>query len=570
MTDKNKSSDSQYVQGRRNFLKGSVAVGIAGMATAAGAAASDSAPQSNHKAGAETQPDWLKAPDPIPDSKISKTITTDVVIIGSALSGLSAARAALEAGAKVVVIEKAADLVYRSSDVGVINSSIAKKLGNIIEPADVVNAIQDYYGARTNTDLWRHWAENGGAALDWWLSLVPNYKLVDESFDIPADTQDVFVRLPHWPHPKPFNLATEHYKTFSTVHQILPDMGVALKAVQSKCRDLGCDFHYSTWARQLIRPNNQGRVTGVIAQDKAGNYIKFEATKGVVLCTGDYSGDRRMLDRFCPQVSDLYPFTIWFNKDDKGVNTNTGDGQKMGMWIGAQLERGPHAPVSHCVGGPLGDDAFLLVNARGERFMNEDNDGQRWTNAIERQPKMKAFQIFDSKWPDQLQYQGISHGMVNSVRKGSSTFANGGWTSVTTPENVMAKAKKADSLDDLAKQLGLPVDSFVATVKRYNELAKSGKDTDYYKRADRLFPIESAPFYGGPTGQALLVVMGGLVVNGKCHVCDKDFETIPGLYAAGNAMGGRFATDYAVTAAGVSHGTALTFGRLAGQEAAKG
>jgi len=116
----------------------------------------------------------------------------------------------------------------------------------------------------------------------------------------------------------------------------------------------------------------------------------------------------------------------------------------------------------------------------------------------------------------------------------------------------------------------LPVDTFVATVKRYNELAKKKKDTDYYKRSDRLFPIETAPFYGGATGQALLVVMGGLVVNGKCHVCDKNFDAIPGLYAAGNAMGGRFATDYAVTAAGVSHGTALTFGRLAGEEAAKG
>jgi succinate dehydrogenase/fumarate reductase flavoprotein subunit len=311
-------------------------------------------------------------------------------------------------------------------------------------------------------------------------------------------------------------------------------------------------------------------VTGVIAQDKAGNYIKYIAEKGVVLCTGDYSSDRAMLEKYCPQVADLYPRSIFPNKDANGVCTNTGDGQKMGLWIGAQMERGPHAPVSHCMGGPLNDDAFLLVNVRGERFMNEDNDGQQFTNAMERQPGMKAFQIFDAKWKEQLPYQGISHGMRSSLRPSSPLNNQTGWSSVTTEENVVGMAKKADTLEGLAKELGLPAETLVATVKRYNQMARAGKDTDYYKRADRLYPVETPLFYGGSMRPMLLVVMGGLVVDAKCKVCDAKFDPIPGLYAAGNAMGGRFSADYAVIAAGVTHGTALTFGRLAGQEAAKG
>ena len=561
--DKGKTPD---IQGRRNFLKGAVVLGVVGASNGANAL---SGVGSEPAAAAACEPAWLKAPEAIPDSQIGKTVTADVVVIGSALSGLSAARAALEAGATVAVIEKAPDMVYRSCDVGVINSSIAQKLGNRIDPAEIVTAIQDYYSWRTSADLWRHWAENSGAALDWWLSLVPDYKLIDENFNVPIGTKEVYVRMPHWPHPKAYDPAKEHYKCFSTVHQILPDMGVALRAVQTRCKELGGSFYYSTWARQLIRSNNEGRVLGVIAQQKDGSYIKFLARRGVVLCTGDYSGDRSMVEHYCPQAADLYPHTIYPNIDANGKLANTGDGQKMGVWIGAQMERGPHAPVNHCMGGPLGDDAFLLVNVRGERFMNEDNDAQHWTNAFERQPQAHAFQIFDAKWREQLACQGISHGQFYKVGTGG---LGGGmsWSAVTTEQRVLGLAKTANTLEELAAKLELPVEAFTATVKRYNELAHQGNDTDYYKRADRLFPVETAPFYGGRAAPSLLVIMGGLVVSAKCEVCDGKFNTIPGLFAAGNAMGCRFSGDYAVTAAGVSHGTALTFGRLAGQMAAKG
>jgi succinate dehydrogenase/fumarate reductase flavoprotein subunit len=408
--------------------------------------------------------------------------------------------------------------------------------------------------------------------LDWWLSLVPNYRFIDEEFVIPDKTDDVYVRIPHWPAPKAYNPSTEHYKVFPVGVQLLPNMGGPLRAVYKRCVEMGAQFSFSTWARQLIRPNNEGRVQGVIAQDKDGNYIKYIANKGVVLCTGDYSGDTEMLRYYLPDTAKLYPpVDFLYQKDANGVTCHTGDGHKMGMWVGGQMEPGPHAPMTHNMGGPLGTDAFLLVNVRGQRFMNEDTDGQNFTNAIERQPKAAAFQIFDDNWRDQLACQGIGHGQKSSIKKefskGKAALA---FTSFVTEGSIQAKAKQSDTLEGLAKELGLPVDSFIATLKRYNELARAGKDADYYKRADRMFPIEKAPFYGGRTMAYLLVVMSGLETNEKCEVLDQNYNTILGLYAAGNAQGGRFSIDYPMTCVGVSHGMALTFGRLAGTEAAKG
>jgi fumarate reductase flavoprotein subunit len=114
----------------------------------------------------------------------------------------------------------------------------------------------------------------------------------------------------------------------------------------------------------------------------------------------------------------------------------------------------------------------------------------------------------------------------------------------------------------------LPVDVFTATVARYNELARLGKDLDFGKRPDRLTTIEKPPFYAGKGFYGLLTVMGGLNLNTRMQALDRDWEVIPGLYLAGNTMGNRFAVDYPTLAPGLSHGMALHFGRIAGKNAA--
>jgi len=111
------------------------------------------------------------------------------------------------------------------------------------------------------------------------------------------------------------------------------------------------------------------------------------------------------------------------------------------------------------------------------------------------------------------------------------------------------------------------VETFKATVKRYNELAYLGKDMDFGKRPDRLSPVDRPPYYAGKSGYSLLAIMGGLNVNQKLQPLDKDWEAIPGIYLAGNTMGNRFAVDYPTMCPGLSHGMAIHYGRIAGLNA---
>jgi fumarate reductase flavoprotein subunit len=235
--------------------------------------------------------------------------------------------------------------------------------------------------------------------------------------------------------------------------------------------------------------------------------------------------------------------------------TSTGEGHQMAMWVGAVMEPAPHAPISHGFAGSLGNAPFLQVNLHGERFHNEDVPGQSYTNAVERQPGQTAWQVFDAKYPEELPYMGIGHGKVNEVTD-------------DIREQVKKRSLIANTTEELAKKMKLPVETFKATVARYNELARMGKDLDFGKRHDRLTTIDQPPYYASKGYYALLTVMGGFNVNTRLQALDKDWKVIPGLYLAGNTMGNRFAVDYPTICPGVSHGMALHFGRVVGLNAA--
>ena len=129
---------------------------------------------------------------------------------------------------------------------------------------------------------------------------------------------------------------------------------------------------------------------------------------------------------------------------------------------------------------------------------------------------------------------------------------------------------KADTIEELIEMMGLPRETAKASIERYNELARQGVDADFGKKSTRLFALEKGPFYAFQFNPALLlVVMGGLVVDhNNCQALDADHNPIPGLYVAGNTMGGRFLVDYPTVVQGISHSSCMTFGRLAGASAA--
>jgi len=244
---------------------------------------------------------------------------------------------------------------------------------------------------------------------------------------------------------------------------------------------------------------------------------------------------------------------------------NTGDGHKMGMWIGAAIDEAPHAPMYFdfaVVGAPIIADAlmrqpWLGVNVRGERYANEELPYSYICNAMRQQPEHYKWAVWDSKWPEEAPKFNLV-----ACKDMRSSFHN--------PDNVKAYIEKgyirsADTLEELAKKMEVPVDTFLKTVERYNELARKGVDEDFGKRPECMTTIEKPPFYAAPLGTALLVTLGGLQINDKLQVLDKEKNVIPGLYAAGNVSGCYYANDYCVTLPGNSHGRAFTFGYLAGK-----
>ena len=553
---------------RRSFISGTAAVA----STAALAGTVTSALADEAQESAAYTPSFMQAPAPIDAADIKETVDADIVIIGSALSGLCACRAAVENGAKnIVVIEKADTWQCRSNQFGTIGGKIQEDLGIKIDRNAAVGQLMKECGYRPNQRILNLWADNSGEAFDWFLApMEGKYVVENESDPYDAEEGHLSVRKTHWPEPDNSHTEDDFYPIFSDCQITLPTMAPWVEAIYNICVEAGVTFKFSTWARQLVRENNEGPVTGVICQDVAGNYSQVNASKAVLLATGDFAGNKDMMSYYVPWATRFA--SIFPNRDAAGDPTNTGDGQCMGMWIGAKMEDGPLAPMTHHLGGPLGMDAFLLTDVNGDRFVNEDVGGQPFQNQLSRLPKKTAWQVFDSEWPNQLQYMDCGHGnvswYVDDDKVPGGSYGRNAYISQAMFDEAMASdaGVQADTIEELAEKMGVPVEEFCATIERYNELAKKGVDEDFGKRADRMFAIENPPFYGYKlTDTVLLVCMGGLETTVDFEVLDTNDDVIPGLYAVGNAQGGRFLVDYPLPCPGISHGMAMTHGMLVGR-----
>lgn len=553
---------------RRSFISGTAAVA----STAALAGTVTSALADEAQESAAYTPSFMQAPAPIDAADIKETVDADIVIIGSALSGLCACRAAVENGAEnIVVIEKADTWQCRSNQFGTIGGKIQEDLGIEIDRNAAVGQLMKECGYRPNQRILNLWADNSGEAFDWFLApMEGKYVVENESDPYDAEEGHLSVRKTHWPEPDNSHTEDDFYPIFSDCQITLPTMAPWVEAIYNICVEAGVTFKFSTWARQLVRENNEGPVTGVICQDVDGNYSQVNASKAVLLATGDFAGNKDMMSYYVPWATRFA--SIFPNRDAAGDPTNTGDGQCMGMWIGAKMEDGPLAPMTHHLGGPLGMDAFLLTDVNGDRFVNEDVGGQPFQNQLSRLPKKTAWQVFDSEWPNQLQYMDCGHGnvswYVDDDKVPGGSYGRNAYISQAMFDEAMASdaGVQADTIEELAEKMGVPVEEFCATIERYNELAKKGVDEDFGKRADRMFAIENPPFYGYKlTDTVLLVCMGGLETTVDFEVLDTNDDVIPGLYAVGNAQGGRFLVDYPLPCPGISHGMAMTHGMLVGR-----
>ena len=553
-----------------------------------------------HTAGGDTaasssDEDWLGTEPEIDESKVAKTVDVDVAVVGCGIAGVAACRSVAEDGGLVAAFEKADGPQCRSGEYAVINGKVQAKWGRDTWTREQIDDIIDSHMVestyRCKRSIMSKWAHNIGDAFDWWVEANPDLYYAETTRSaIPDESADNFIIPIFYPLPEHYDWKQERFPCYPTSVEFKPDQHVTVEANMQKAIDTGnVQTFYGCFVEKLIMEN--GRCVGLYARDAAtGEYIKCNASKGVILSTGDYSQNTKMLKHFCPEVIENNIQCLFTNVDVEGNFTNQGDGIQLGMWAGAQVQQS-HAPMIHHMGGGadlagvgvMGNAGFLNLDLNGKRFMNEDLPGQQLENQIELQKNRESWQIFDSSWPEQLPYMPAAHGGAcyyedyaseDEGPKNNTTYRN--YKSPYQLEAAVAdgRAVKADTLEELVAKI-YPDDpaaqqTALDSIQRYNELAKVGYDEDFHKPASRMWAVENGPFYADKFTTALLLVcIGGLESDKDCHTFDADRNVIPGLYVAGNIQGNRFATEYPIGLKGVSHSMAMYYGYVAGKNALK-
>jgi 3-oxosteroid 1-dehydrogenase len=311
-----------------------------------------------------------------------------------------------------------------------------------------------------------------------------------------------------------------------------------------------------------------GTVCGVVVvQDGARRVLR--AKHGVVLANGGFEHNAAMRQQYqrAPIGSD---WTV-------GAKANTGDGIVAGQRVGAALDLmddawwGPSIPLT---GGPwfcLAERTLpggIMINDRGRRFMNE---ALPYVEAVHRMyggeygrgpgpgENIPCWMIIDQRYRNRYVFAGVPPRRPFPGR----------WYKAGV-------IKRAGSIAELAEQIGVPADALTATIERFNEFARAGKDADfgrgdsgydrYYgdptvKPNPCLMPIDQGPFYAITMVPGDLGTKGGLRTDVHGRVLRTDGSVIDGLYAAGNVSAPVMGHTYA--GPGATIGPAITFGYLA-------
>ena len=295
-------------------------------------------------------------------------------------------------------------------------------------------------------------------------------------------------------------------------------------------------------AQELITRN--GKVVGVRATDTVGNNYRFNSKYGVILATGGYSQNKEMRQKSSPNLT---PDMVSTNQPGA-----TGDGIIMATKIGAATTGMNYVqvyPLATPGSGTLqgrarkmsGLDDVIDVNKNGQRFVKEDARRDEFVAAIKKQPGAMCYDINDSSIVQK----------INSFGEDVETLVK------------LGRIYKADTLEGLAKQLGMPPENLKATVAEYNKMVDAKNDPKFGRK---LFDkkIEKAPFYATPRAPSIHHTMGGLEINSKAQVLNTKGQVIKGLYAAGEVTGGIHGSN---RLGGNATADVLTFGRIAAKSA---
>ncbi len=449
--------------------------------------------------------------------------SADVVVVGAGGAGLAAAVTAAEKGATVIVLEKMPNIGG--------NTIISGGGLNAADPAR-----QDKQGIKDSTDL--HFKQTIAAG---------DYRADPDKVKILAENAPEAVK---WleSHGMKFqdNIIQIYGSLHPRTHMPVDPKGTGyIKTLKAAADKKGVKVYTETKVEEIVRQaDGPQRVLGVRATDKVGKTIYIQAKKAVVLAAGGFGANKELRALHDPRMKDLT------TTNQPGA---TGEVILYAMDVGAYpigmdyIQCNPGPPPGRKVRVVLHLDVsgFVLVDKKGQRFVAEDERRDTIREAVLNLPDRYGFTVLDDavfQTYDKLQRDTA----IMALDTGDA------W--------------KADTLEELAKKMGIPADTFVATINKYNTYVDSKKDADFGKKPHNLTKkIAKGPFWACYAGMSVHHTMGGLEINKNAQVIDRYGKIIPALYAAGEVTGGIHGSN---RVGGNALADIIVFGRIAGANAA--
>ena len=446
----------------------------------------------------------------------------DLLVVGGGLAGYATALEAATLGARVLLVEKEAKIggatVLSGGSFAFAGTPLQHRMGVEDSEARLFEDLRRVGGYENDETLVRAYVDHQRETHDWLARLGVTFERL-----FVASGQSV---------------PRAHSRNPSEVLAVVAGCAHATGRVETRLE---------ARAHRLVKEGD--RIAG--AQVEHGGHLsEVRARHGVMLATGGFSRNERLLELFAPGQK---------GAQRMGGPGNTGDGLLMAWRLGAAFRdmgyiKGTFG--SHPSAGA--EDHFLLfpvyaggiaVNAEARRFVDESLSYKLIGDACLRQPGCIGYQIFDRV-----------------------IFGRGkpGVPSMDFAADLAAgRVVEAPSLGALAGKLGLDAGALQATVERYNGFVATGRDPDFGRRHlcnafGELVAISQPPFYGFASKSVVLATYCGLTVDDSMRVKDVFGTTLPGLYAAGGVMGGFHGQAYMT---GTANGKAAIFGRLAARAA---
>lgn len=456
--------------------------------------------------------------------KENKEIETEVVVIGAGGAGLAAAVSAHENGAKVIVLEK----MPRAGGNTIISGASYNAVDPVRQPAQGIEDSVDKHYQQTyeggdklgDPKLIRILVENAYPTIEWLENMGMQFK---------DQVHTVLGGL--WPraHAPVKPLGTGFIETY--LNYIDKTNGEA-------------QVMYNTTATELILEGN--KVVGVKAADRYNNYT-IKATKGVVMAAGGFGANVAMRNEYNTHWDDLSNI-----KTTNHVGA-TGDGIVMAEAIGANLvgmEWIQLLPMGDPETGSLsgnieqGVENRIFVNKDGNRFVDEGERRDVMTKALFEQQDDFMWVILDKhSYPTEDIKNHFNESIAELVEAG--------------------RAYRADTLEDLAQQIGVNPENLVKAVEGFNKGVDAGKDE--FGRTLFMDKIDSPPYYAGARVPTVHHTMGGIQINTEAQVLMADGTIIENFYAAGEVTGGIHGSN---RLGGNALADINVFGRIAGRNAA--